>query len=82
MIEFVYEDGRKEMIEEPEEIYTFQGWKQMGFSVKKGEHSIARFPIWVKKKQKTKKKEGEEDAENDDYYYMKVAFFFKKDQVE
>ena len=33
-------------IELPEEIHTFQGWKDRGFSVKKGEHSTIKFPIW------------------------------------
>ena len=38
-IEFEKEDGTKEKVELPEEIHTFNGWKQRGFSVKKGEKS-------------------------------------------
>ena len=33
-------------IELPEEIHTFNGWKQLGYSVKKGEKSSIKFPIW------------------------------------
>lgn len=33
-------------IELPEAIHTFNGWKQLGYQVKKGEHSKIKFPIW------------------------------------
>lgn len=33
-------------IELPEPIHTFNGWKQLGYSVKKGEKSSIKFPIW------------------------------------
>lgn len=33
-------------IELPEVIHTFNGWKELGYSVKKGEHSTIKFPIW------------------------------------
>jgi hypothetical protein len=33
-------------IELPEEIHTFQGWKDHGYQVKKGEKSSIKFPIW------------------------------------
>lgn len=50
---FVYKDEKGEReIEIPEEIHTFQGWKELGRIVKKGEHSVARFPIWQKSKKK------------------------------
>ncbi len=29
-----------------EEIHTFRRWKSMGYSVKKGEKSTIKFPIW------------------------------------
>ena len=38
-------DGIQE-IELPEDIHTFNGWKQLGYSVKKGEKSNIKFPIW------------------------------------
>jgi hypothetical protein len=33
-------------IELPEAIHTFNGWKALGYSVKKGEKSSIKFPIW------------------------------------
>lgn len=39
------EDGTM-TIEMPEDIHTFQGWKALGYSVKKGEKSTIKFPIW------------------------------------
>ena len=33
-------------IELPEDIHTFNGWKALGYSVKKGEKSSIKFPIW------------------------------------
>ena len=39
------EDGTK-TIELPEAIHTFNGWKELGYSVKKGEKSTIKFPIW------------------------------------
>jgi hypothetical protein len=33
-------------IELPETIHTFNGWKALGYSVKKGEKSSIKFPIW------------------------------------
>ena len=39
------EEG-KVTIELPEEIHTFNGWKSLGYSVKKGEKSSIKFPIW------------------------------------
>ena len=33
-------------IELPEEIHTFNGWKQIGYQVKKGEKSSIKFVIW------------------------------------
>lgn len=84
---FTDEQGTRE-IEVPEEIHTFNEWKKLGYIVKKGEHSVAKFPIW----QKTNKKKKEEDNAGDenngkggdknDYYYKKVAFFFTKEQVK
>lgn len=61
-----------------EEIHTFQRWKAMGYSVKKGEHAIAKFPIW---KMGTKKDEdGEEETTG--RMFMKTSAFFKTSQVE
>lgn len=74
------------VIEVPEEIHTFKKWKSLGYIVKKGEHSVARFPIWQKSKKKERRKpedqEEGERLEKGEFYYMKTAFFFTADQVE
>lgn len=61
-----------------EELHTFQRWKAMGYSVKKGEHAIAKFPVW---KMGTKKDDdGEEETTG--RMFMKTSAFFKTSQVE
>ena len=62
-----------------EQIHTFQAWRQLGFLVKKGEHAIAKFPIWNYAKKPPK------DAIIDEFrphYYMKMSSFFTESQVE
>lgn len=82
---FTDENGTRE-IDIPEEIHTFDAWKKLGYVVKKGEHSVARFPIWQlvsKKKDKGDKEEDkDEKSPTKGYYHSKVAFFFTKEQVE
>lgn len=84
-MEYHTESGEVEEIEMPEEIHTFNTWKKLGYVVKKGEHSIARFPIWQKVKSKAKQEDegkDEEKEEKNGRYYKKVAFFFTIEQVE
>lgn len=80
--------GEKHTINEPEPIHTFAVWKNLGFSVKKGQHAIAKIRIW-----KYSPKTGTMDAKNDagetvtietdeSSIFMKDAFFFKLSQVE
>ena len=65
-------------IQPDEEIHTFQNWKARGYSVKKGEHAIAKFPIW---KMGTKKNEdGEEESTG--RMFLKNSAFFSTRQVE
>lgn len=82
---FTDEHGCRE-IEVPEEIHTFKKWKSLGYIVKKGEHSIARFPIWQKSKKKERRKPDDQEEgermEKGTFYYLKTAFFFTADQVE
>lgn len=73
-------DGTKQELEMPEQIHTFQSWKSLGYSVKKGEKAIAKFPIW-KYTSKTITDENNEEKERS-AMYMKVAAFFKMSQVE
>lgn len=78
-------DGTTRELEMPEKIHTFQKWKQLGYSVKKGEKAIAKFPIW---KHTTKEKPAEEltgnpieDAPTTNMF-MKMSAFFTFAQVE
>lgn len=66
--------GEKTFLE-PEPIHTFQVWKELGYSVKKGEHAIAKFTIW-------KYTADKEDDSEDGHCFMKTAHFFKREQVE
>lgn len=73
------EDGTKKTLEMPEPIHTFNGWKQLGYSVKKGEKSKIKFSIW---KHTTKKVEKDGKEEELSKMFQKVAAFFTFDQVE
>lgn len=64
-----------------EEIHTFEKWKSMGFSVKKGEKSEIKFPIWKYAGKKVKKEDGE-TVESNPHCFMKMSAFFKASQVE
>lgn len=83
-VKFKDEDGKEREILMPEEIHTFQSWKKLGYQVQKGEHAVAKFPVW---KYKVSGKKQEAEAEDDDQpqkgrCFMKVAFFFTADQVK
>lgn len=54
--EFVENGALKLIGGVPEEIHTFEGWKERGFSVRKGEKSDIRITIW---KHSTKKNQGQ-----------------------
>lgn len=77
--EFESADGTKKTVELPEAIHTFNGWKELGYKVKKGEHSNIKFSIW-KHASKIVEKDGEEEEKSS--MFMKVAAFFTFDQVE
>ena len=77
------EDGEQQ-IQMPEEIHTYNAWKALGYQVQKGEHAIAKFPIW---KYKANKKQQDDEAGEDEQpqtgkMFKKVAFFFTIDQVK
>ena len=88
-VAYTDDDGNTQemIIDEPEEIHTFQAWKQAGFIVKKGQKAIARFRIWNYtngKKGKPTPEEEEEEKKSlvkSGYYYMKESFFFTFAQV-
>lgn len=85
-------ESGKMTIELPEEIHTFNGWKQLGYSVKKGEKSSIKFPIWkhTTKFLKTDTESPELNAMNaninnqggEQRMFMKTAAWFTFSQVE
>lgn len=82
--EFVkFEDvnGNIKEFEIPEEIHTFNGWKQRGYAVKKGEKSKIKFSIW-KCTSKAVKNEDGEDEDIQTNMFMKLSAFFTLAQVE
>lgn len=86
------DDGTTRDLEIPEEIHTFQGWKQRGYSVKKGEKAKAKFPVWkhTAKMLDTNTGNAETDKMNQQIndqggqtnMFMKVSAFFTSAQVE
>ena len=66
------ENGEKKQIEEPEQIHTYQGWKNLHRQVKRGEKSVATIQIW----KHTTKKPKEADEEKQEKMFLTKAFFF------
>ena len=78
-------NGDRITVQEPEPLHTFKGWKERGYTVRKGEHAKASFPIWTARK--GKKGEPEEETAGDDRpekvsMYLKRAYWFTAAQVE
>lgn len=71
-------DGNTVELPEPEPIHTYNGWKELGYQVKKGEHAKAQFTIW----KYHGKKDEETGEEVDSRCFLKKAFWFTMDQVE
>lgn len=83
-IKVKYEDGTENTIEFPEEIHTFAKWKELGYSVKKGEKSKIKFEIWkyTAKKQEIQNKDGSTDEIETGHFFLKMSAFFTAEQVE
>lgn len=79
-VEIENEDGTTTKLELPEEIHTFAAWKARGYKVKKGEHAIAKFPIWKYTNKTVENEDGEEEKKEN--MFLKVSAFFKCSQVE
>lgn len=78
-------DGSKVELPEPEPIHTYNGWKELGYQVKKGEHAKAQFPIWKysgKKGEEAKNEEANGEEESGGKCWMRKAFWFTFEQVE
>ena len=65
-----------------EEIHTFERWKALGYSVKKGAKSEIKFAIWKYTDGKKKDKETGEETEGKAHCFMKMSAFFTESQVE
>lgn len=78
----VDKDGVEETrdLPEPEEIHTFQRWKELGYSVKKGEHAVAHIGIW-KYAKGVKEDENGEEIDNSKMLRT-IACFFSASQVQ
>lgn len=61
-----------------EECHTFARWKQLGFSVKKGEKALFAAVIWKFSEPKT----DHEGNESGGKLFMKKSHFFGASQVE
>ena len=63
----------KGIIKSNAQINTYQGWKERGYQVRRGEKAISQFPIW---KMVTSKKTG------DEIMFLKKSFWFSDNQVD
>ena len=78
--EFV-ENGALKLVDGiPEEIHTYEGWKERGFGVRKGEKSDIRITIWKHRTKKVKDKDGEETEKSS--MFLKESAFFRRSQVD
>lgn len=68
----------QQLFEIPEEIHTRTSWKALGFTVKRGEKAIAKFPIW----KCTKTKVNGSDDEYKEVRFLQTSSFFKTSQVQ
>lgn len=63
-----------------ENLFTFQEWKERGYSVKKGEHAIIKTRLWKPKKHsENKQEEGDEIRRR---FFLANAALFSFEQVE
>lgn len=56
------EQGEREVLM-PEEIHTYNAWKKLGYQVQKGQHAVAKFPIWKFRVSKKQEQEADEEQE-------------------
>lgn len=68
------------VISAEEEIHTFQKWKSLGYSVKRGEKCIIKLSIWKHTTKQITLENGE--TAEDSRMFMKQAAFFSTSQVE
>jgi len=82
------EDGTESEIKETEAIHTFAEWKKAGYMVKKGQHAVAKFAIWMYTDRPSRatvaarEAAGQDTEAADPHYYMKESAFFSASQVK
>ena len=79
--EAIDNDGNKIVMLEAEPIHTFMTWKELGYSVRKGEKAVDSFAIW-KYTSRKKPDQNEEEAEAEGHCFLKVSHFFAAHQVQ
>lgn len=75
-------DGTKIEIELPEVIHTYNGWKERGYQVRRGQKAKATFTIWRYIGKKVQDEESGEFETVDGRCIPKKASFFTIDQVD
>lgn len=75
-------DGTKIEIELPETIHTYNGWKERGYQVKKGQKAKASFTIWRYIGKQVQDEESGELETVDGRCIPKKASWFTIDQCE
>ena len=80
MLEAMDGEGNPVMVPEIEQIHTFNGWKELGYKVKKGEHAKIRFSIWKFSSKEIEKEDG--TKANKTAMFLKEACWFTRNQVE
>ena len=65
-------------------LHTFNEWKRLGFTVKKGEKAALKVDIWKKSNKKitAENENGDEIEAETGRFYKKLSHFFTFDQVE
>lgn len=79
---FEDENGNEIKVELPEQIHTFAAWKELGYSVKRGEHSDIRITIWKAGKKKDEQEDDGSIKVGKQRMFLKEACFFRACQVE
>lgn len=68
-------------LEEPEPIYTYKRWQELGYQVRKGETSQIKIRIWKYRGNVQADEESGEEMETNGKCFMKLASFFTMEQV-
>ena len=74
-------EGNKITVQEAEPIHTFMAWKELGYSVRKGEKAVDSFAIW-KYTSRKKPNQTEEEAQEEGHCFLKYSHFFAAHQVQ